>query len=85
MSFQISKVEVWAGDIPDKPGGLAQALSGLSESGANLECLIARRESSKPGTGVVFLTPVKGAKSQKAARAAGLSPAQKVATLRGVR
>ena len=38
--------------------------------GVNLEFVIARREGTKPGTGVVFLTPLKGARQIRAAKKA---------------
>jgi hypothetical protein len=82
MSLTITKMDVWAAPIEDKPGGLAKLLGSLSDAGANLECVIARRDVSKPGTGVAFLTPLKGASVLKAARAEGGVPAEKVATLK---
>ncbi|MBI4524782.1 MAG: ACT domain-containing protein [Deltaproteobacteria bacterium] len=73
MAYTIKKVDVWAGEIADRPGGLAEKLTALSEAGGNLEFLVSRRSPEKPGTGVVFVTPVKGAKEKKAAQAAGLA------------
>jgi hypothetical protein len=82
MAVSAKKVEVWAGEISDQPGGLSRVLSALSEAGADLECVIARRSAERPGSGVVFLTPVKGRKVQEAAKAVGLMPASNIATLR---
>jgi hypothetical protein len=59
MSLTVTKVDVWATQIEDKPGGLAKLLGALAGAGANLECLIARRDPSNPGKGVAFLTPAK--------------------------
>ncbi len=73
MAYTIKKVDVWAGEIEDRPGGLAEKLAGLSGAGANLEFLISRRAPEKPGTGVVFLTPIKGAGQKRAAQGAGLN------------
>ncbi len=73
MAYSIRKVEVWAGEIADRPGGLAATLSAMSNAGANLEFLVSRRASDKPGTGVVFLTPIRGSKQKGAAQQAGLS------------
>jgi hypothetical protein len=39
-------------------------------------------DPSKAGKGVAFLTPVKGADVRKAAKAEGLAPAEKIATLK---
>jgi hypothetical protein len=82
MSLTVTKVDVWATQIEDKPGGLAKLLGALAGAGANLECLVARRDPSNPGKGVAFLTPVKGADVRKAAMAEGLKPAEKLATLK---
>jgi hypothetical protein len=73
MAYTVKKVDVWAGEIADRPGGLADKLSGLSNAGAKLEFIIARRAPDKPGTGVFFLCPIKGAKERRAAQEAGLS------------
>ena len=82
MAYAIKKVDVWAGEIEDRPGGLAQKLSELSGSGANFEFLISRRAPDKPGTGVVFLTPIKGAKQKNAAQTAGLSTTESLHSVR---
>jgi hypothetical protein len=73
MAYSVKKVEVWAGEIADRPGGLAGTVEALSGAGANLEFIVARRAPDKPGTGVVFLTPIKGAKQKGAAQANGLA------------
>ncbi len=82
MKLQVSKVDVWAATIHDQPGGLAEKLSALAEAGANLEFVIARRESSKPGTGVVFVTPLKGAKQTNAAKKAGFAKTDSLHSVR---
>jgi hypothetical protein len=73
MAYTVKKVDVWAGEIADRPGGLAEKLEALSKAGVNLEFMISRRAPDKPGTGVVFVTPIKGAKQKAAAESAGLS------------
>ncbi|HUT23864.1 MAG TPA: amino acid-binding protein [Sumerlaeia bacterium] len=82
MPYTIDRVDVWAGSIPDRPGGLAKALDCLREAGANLEFVIARRAPDKPGTGVVFLAPIKGAAQIRAAQAAGLGKTASLHSLR---
>src|SRR5258707_9038541 len=82
MSLTITKVDVWAAEIDDTPGGLAKLLGALAGAGADLECVIARRDPTKTGKCVAFLTPVKGANVKKAAKAEGLAPAEKLATLK---
>ena len=82
MNLTVTKVDVWAAQIEDKPGGIAKLLGALGGAGANLECVVARRDPSNAGKGVAFLTPVKGANVRKAAKAAGFAPAEKLATLK---
>jgi hypothetical protein len=82
MSLTVTKVDVWAAQIEDQPGGLAKVLGAVADAGANLECVVARRDPAKTGKGVAFLTPVKGANVKKAAQAEGLVPAEKLATLK---
>jgi len=71
MKLDVVREDVWAVGIEDRPGGLAEKLEALAQAGANLEFVIARRSPEKPGSGVVFVTPVKGAKQVKAARQVG--------------
>jgi hypothetical protein len=82
MSLTVTKVDVWAAPIEDKPGGLAKLLEAIAGAGADLECVVARRDPSKTGVGVAFLTPLKGANARKAAKAEGLAPAANLATLK---
>jgi len=82
MALNVRRVDVWVGSIEDRPGGLAEKLQALADAGAQLEFVIARRAPEKPGTGVVFLTPLKGTRQLKAAKAAGL---KKSKSLRSVR
>ena len=82
MKLDITRVDVWAASIKDKPGGLALKLDALARAGANLEFCIARRAPKKPGTGVVFVTPIKGAGPTKAAKKAGFSKTKSLHALR---
>jgi hypothetical protein len=71
MALKVSKADVWAVTIDDRPGGAAQKLEALSKAGANLEMVLARR-TEQPGQGVMFVTPLKGKKAVEAARQAGM-------------
>ena len=82
MAVEIKKVDVWVGEIPDRPGGLGKKLEVLAEAGANLEFVISRRQPDKRGKGIVFLAPVRGAAQARAARDAGLSKATRMHSLR---
>lgn len=70
--LSVQKVEVWTGEIRDEVGGLDAVLAPLAEAGADLSFLVARRQPEKPGTGIVFLGGLRGAKQMAAAQKAGL-------------
>lgn len=82
MAMTITKEDIWVAEIEDQPGALAQVLEALAAAGADLHAVIGRREANKPGTGLVYLTPLKGRKQADAARSAGLSPATDIINLR---
>ena len=82
MDLLIERVDVWAAPIPDKPGGLAAILDTLREAGADLQFIIARRAPEKPGTGVVFVTPLQGDTEIRAAAEVGFNVTHKLHSLR---
>lgn len=82
MKLDIKRVDVWAAGIKDRPGALAEKLEALSKAGANLEFVIARRTHEKAKNGVVFVTPIKGARTMQAAKKAGF---KKTGSLHGLR
>lgn len=82
MRFLVQHVDVWAATIKDGVGGLADVLTALRDEGANLQSIIARRAPDKPGTGVVFVTPLQGDKEIDAAAQVGFNVTQ---TLHSVR
>ena len=79
-AYDISKIDVWAGALVDRPGGLAECLEPLAEAGNNFEFVFARRDH--PGTGSVFLSPVKGSTQSNVARKAGLTRSPTIHALR---
>ena len=70
MAYTVDKVDVWSMSLDDRVGALDTVLAPLAEAGANLQFVLGRR--SKPGQGLVFLAPLKGAAVQRAAKKAGL-------------
>jgi hypothetical protein len=76
------RVDTWAASIPDRSGALANKLKALAAGGINLELVIARRLGDEPGKGVVFVTPIKGAKQVGAASGAGFTRTSSLHTLR---
>jgi hypothetical protein len=82
MKLNVSRTDTWASTIDDRPGRLADKLAALAAAGANLELIIARRAPEQRGSGVVFVTPLKGAKQIKAAEAAGFQKTESLHSLR---
>lgn len=82
MKLDVVRQDVWAANVKDRPGGLSEKLDALSQAGANLDFVIARRAPGKPRAAVVFVTPLKGAKLLKAARQAGFKKATSLYSLR---
>lgn len=82
MNLIVEHADVWAASIPDKPGGLARTLKGLREAGADFNFIEARRAPEKPGTGVVFLTPIRGDREVRAATTLGFNLTSSVASVR---
>ena len=78
MDLLIEKETVWAASIQDQPGGLAA----LADAGADLEFVIARRAPEKPGTGVVFVTPLRSDGEVEAASAVGFNATTHMHSLR---
>ena len=76
------RVDVWAASIKDEPGGLAKVLSSLRDAGADLELIIARRAPGEPGTGVVFLAPLRGDEEVSTATMLGFNVTSSVQSVR---
>jgi predicted amino acid-binding ACT domain protein len=73
---------MWVGGVEDRSGGLAEKLAQLAKAGARLQYVMARRAPEKPGTGVVFLTPLKGARQTRVAKTAGLHKSKSLCAVR---
>ena len=82
MALKATKAEVWAVSIDDRVGGVADKLEPLAQAGANFEMLFARRTPENPGQGMLFVTPVKGAKVTRAAREAGMGSPETIYSVR---
>lgn len=82
MDLLVELVDVWAAAIEDKPGGLAAVLGALRDAGADLQFIIARRDSEKSGTGVVFVTPLQGDREIQVAAQVGFNVTQSVHSVR---
>ena len=82
MALKVARTDIWAASIEDRPGGLNEKLALLADAGAQLEFVLARRAPERPGTGVVFLAPVKGRKQIAAATKAGFHKSKSIKAVR---
>jgi hypothetical protein len=82
MGFKLERVHIWSGEIADEAGGMATKLAPLAQAGTNLEYILTRRQSDKPGTGVLYVAPVTGPFQVRAAKAAGLHETHDTVVLR---
>ena len=69
----VEKLDIWSAVIDDKPGGVAKILTGLKDAGADLDFVLARRSPEKTGSGVVFVSPLRGDKKTRAASYLGFN------------
>jgi hypothetical protein len=83
MAFEISMVDVWSGELEDRPGTLAETVEALQRAGANLEIAILRPSADVlANIGLLFVAPLIGPAQTKAAEEVGL---EKDASLHALR
>ena len=82
MELIVEHVNVWAASVKDEPGSVARILTGLREAGTDLDFIVARRASEKPGTGVVFVTPLHGEAEIAVASGLGFNVASSIHSVR---
>jgi len=82
MDLMVERVDVWVAPIDDKPGNLANTLSGLQQAGANLNFILARRAPEEPGKAVVFITPLQSDAELEAAATLGFNLTPSVCAVR---
>ena len=82
MDLIVERADVWAAAIEDKPGSLAERLEALRSAGADLQFIIARRAPEKPGTGVVFVTPLQSDREIRLAAQVGFNVSQSLHSVR---
>jgi hypothetical protein len=81
MAFNMYKVQVWSGEIPDRPGAAAAKLELLARAGADLAFILTRPKPGNPEMSLIFLAPINGPEQIQAAQAVGLSPARDITML----
>jgi hypothetical protein len=82
MDLLVEKEDVWAASLDDKAGALAAKLSALTDAGADLDFIIVRRAPERPGTGVVFVTPLRADREVRAATAVGFLVTSRLRSVR---
>src|SRR4051794_8033946 len=75
MTLDVRRVQVWCGEIPDRPGAAAAKLEALKRSGADLALVFSRPNPHKPETAILCLAPITGPEQIQAARSVDLGPA----------
>src|SRR5438045_2957640 len=81
MAFQMYRVQVWSGEVSDRPGMAAAKLELLAQAGADLAFIFTRPKPGDPETSLIFLAPVTGPEQIQAAQKAGLEPARDMTML----
>jgi hypothetical protein len=84
MKMDIARIDLWVAGIKDRPSGLAEKLSGLTEAGASLSFLLARRAPDQPEKAVVFVASIKGARQSNAAKKLGFHKSKSICGVRVV-
>jgi hypothetical protein len=82
MALKASRTDMWTCPLEDRAGGTAEKLEALAKAGANLEMVFARRAPEQPDKGILFVSPVKGAKAVRAAQQAGFAKAEGIHAVR---
>jgi hypothetical protein len=82
MALKATRTDMWTCSVDDRAGGTADKLDLLARAGANLEMVFARRAPEMPDHGLLFLSPIKGAKAVRAAEAAGITRAEGIISIR---
>ena len=78
----VERVSVWSASLKDSPGSLSNKLNCLDEAGVDLDFVIARRAPESPGSGVVFVSPLRGDHESRAASILGFAISSSIAALR---
>ncbi len=82
MEFSITKEHVWVAAVPDRPGGLAEKLRELRDTGLNLELIVGQRDL--PGRALLTISPLRSTKDIKTVEDLGFSRENSMRTIRVV-
>ncbi len=82
MPFEISRADVWVGEVEDRSGALHERLEVLHQAGVDLEVALVRPAAPLSGTGVLFVTPIVGVEQTRAARQCELRQTESIHAVR---
>jgi hypothetical protein len=82
MAIKASRTDMWTCPVEDRAGGTAEKLEALAKAGADLEMVFARRAPEQPDQGILFVSPITGAKAIRAAQQAGIVKAEGIHAVR---
>ena len=82
MEQFVERVNVWSASLMDTPGSLSNKLKGLDEAGVDLDFVISRRAPEDPGSGIVFVSPLRGDHEVRAASLLGFAISSSIAAVR---
>ena len=82
MAFEITRVDIWAGEVNDRLGTLADMLEAVTGAGADLDFIIVRPSPVKSGTGILYVAPLFGPEQEQAAEGVGLAKSSHIEALR---
>src|SRR5438876_9932026 len=79
---KVTKIALWSAELEDKPGATTRVFKALADADIDLSFALARRQPDKPGKGILFVSPIEGAKAEAAARQANLVKREDVVGVR---
>ncbi len=83
MEYEITPVDVWVGQVEDRPGGLSSKLAHLMMvTGQTLAFIIARASDARDGSGVLFVAPLSTPEAERAAAEVDLHKSDSMHVLR---
>src|SRR5271170_3755796 len=80
MAVTVKKATLWRRELTNKPGTLAETLKPFAKAGVNLQVIMGYT-FPHPGQAAVEVYPITDAKSEQAAKEAGLQPATDISCL----
>ena len=81
MSFNMHKVQVWVGEVPDRPAPLPRSWSCSLRPGPTWRSYSRDRSLTIRRSSLIFLAPITGPEQIEAAQSVGLTPARDITML----